>query len=90
MDRLDKWSRDLGRIDKKMMFLFESRMDIVRRSAEYKKRHGLKIDKDHEGNIVEKTTRGACDAEIIEYTEGLLAYLHNAAKKYQCCVIKRI
>lgn len=90
MDSIEKWSRDIDRIDRKIIFLFENRMDIIRRSAEYKKRHGLKTDKRYDGNVVEKTTTGVCDAEIIEYAEGLLLYLNSAANKYQCYIIKRI
>lgn len=58
MDRLDKWSRDIYRIDRKIIVLYEHHMNIIRRSAEYKKRNGLKIDKKFKDEIIEKVTTG--------------------------------
>jgi chorismate mutase len=89
MDSLEKWSRDIDVIDNKILTLFEQRMGLVRKSAEYKKKHGLKPDKKSEGGVTEKVTKGSCDADSLVYAEGLFTYLHNASVKYECGIMKR-
>ena len=90
MDTLERWSRKIDRMDENMIALFEQRMAIVKRSAEYRKRHGLKADNGrNDSDIVDKVTRSSCDAEVIEYTEGLIMYLQNTSKEYQRSIMKR-
>jgi chorismate mutase len=88
MDPLTRWSRETDKIDYKILKLFERRMVFVRRSAEYKKKHGLKLDKKSEDGVIEKVTKGSCDANVLLYTEGLFNYMHKASLNYQCNIIK--
>lgn len=89
MDTLNRWQKKIDKIDVNILMLFEQRMGILRRSAQYKKRHGIKLDKKSDGGVIEKVTKNACDTEVIAYTEGLFDYLHNVSLKYQCGVMKK-
>ncbi|MGI5848773.1 MAG: chorismate mutase [Christensenellales bacterium] len=87
---LDNLTHRIDLIDKKIVELFEKRMDIVKKIAVYKKKHGLKIEKkQYDSDIIDKVTSRACDTEIIGYTEGLMIYLDTVSKKYQCRVVRQ-
>ena len=90
MDTLERLTLYTDRIDIKIIVLFEKRMGLVKKAAEYKKKHGLKIDsKKHDKEIIDKVTDNICDAEFIQYTEELIICLLSASKKFQCRYLKR-
>lgn len=84
MDTLDKWKNEADGIDKKIAALFAKRLDIVKKSAEYMKRHGIKAD--NRGRSIEKSDAG--DSETAEYLEGLKTYIVNAAGRYHIKIMK--
>lgn len=90
MDKLKPYKSKIDSIDAKMIALFEHRMSFVKEEAQYKAKHDIKPDKKiQSSHIVEVVTSNACDTQVIEYTEGLLLYLYDAAKKYQHRIVKR-
>lgn len=89
MDSLDKWMNEIDYIDDRILDLFAKRMDIVKRSAEYKKRHGFKKDNKVHDNAVKKKVKNETDPEIANYAEELIINLFNASNKYEQCIMKQ-
>ncbi len=90
MDKLKSYVRNIDIIDAKIINLFEQRMSLTKKAAEYKAKAGIKRDKKINSlQIVDKVTSNACDTQVIEYTEGLVMYLYNASRQYSRCLIKR-
>ncbi|MDD5017659.1 MAG: chorismate mutase [Eubacteriales bacterium] len=88
MDTLDRLAKMAGRLDERIIGLFEKRMSLTREAAGYKKKHGIRADKKKAdiGGIVTDT---ACDIEVIEYTEGLIMYIHAVSKKLESKILKK-
>jgi len=89
MDALDRWQKRIDKIDEKILALFERRMQIVKLTARYKKRHGLKPDK-KSGGAAEKAAKNARDAGVTAYAEGLYNFLRDASQRYQLDVMKKV
>ena len=89
MDSLDKWMNEIDYIDDKILDLFEKRMEIVRKSAEYKKRHGFKKDNKAHENDIRKKVKEDTDSEIAGYAEDLVVCMLNASSRYEQRIIKQ-
>ena len=85
----EKYQRKIDELDYKIVRLFEQRMCLMKKTAQYYNQHDLekKIKVRRKPlPIVEKTTSSACDTEVIAYTEGLMIFMLTAAEKFfkQC------
>lgn len=89
MDSLDKWMNELGCIDDRILSLFEKRMDIVRNSAEYKKRHGFRKDNKAYGAGIKKKARDGTGPEISAYAEELIKCLLSVSNRYELRIMKQ-
>ncbi len=89
MDSLDKWMNEIDCIDERILGLFEKRMDIVRDSAEYKKRHGFKKDNKAHGGDIKNKVKDRAAPEISEYAEELVKCLLNISSKYEQRIMKQ-
>lgn len=89
MDSLDKWMNELDFIDDRILGLFEKRMDIVRSSAEYKKRHGFRKDSKAHYTDIKENVKNKTDPEISAYAEELITCLYNTSNRYETRIIKQ-
>lgn len=71
-------------IENAMVALLEKRMQLIADAAAYKWRYGLmKLSKKEEENLAVKAAALACRIDLVEYTEGLVRYLNDTAKRYE-------
>ena len=81
---LDKYRKKVDKIDKKLIKLFEKRMDVARCVGEYKKENNLEIlDTAREKEILENRVMLTKNSEYKEYTSEFLESLMNVSKKLQ-------
>lgn len=77
-DRIDE-------IDKKLMELFQERMNVVVEVAKYKKENNLPIfNKEREDEVVKKNVQRLTNQELNGYAETMLHCLMDVSKEYQC------
>lgn len=85
MDNQEKYQNKIDELDYKIVRLFEKRMCIMKKLAEYHKMHDLEPRRKRRKEplpIVEKTTETACDTEVIAYTEGLMIFMLTAGENF--------
>ena len=81
---LDKYRKKVDKIDKKLIKLFEKRMDVARCVGEYKKENNLEIlDTAREKEILENRVMLTKNSEYKEYTSEFFESLMNVSKKLQ-------
>ncbi|MBO5734389.1 MAG: chorismate mutase [Clostridia bacterium] len=81
---LKKYRKKIDKIDKKLIKLFEKRMDVARCVGEYKKENNLEIlDTAREKEILENRVMLTKNSEYKEYTSEFLESLMNVSKKLQ-------
>lgn len=84
MDNLDCYRSQVDEIDKQMINLFEERMNMVLKIAEYKKNNNLPIfHKDREKEVIEKNVNRLQNKELEKYTAKFIQDLMNVSKEYQ-------
>lgn len=89
-DALKQFARRLDRMDRKIISLFEKRMYIVKKATQYEKKHNIKPSKKClDCDAVDMVTSGACDIEVMKYTERLMLNITDASKRYQRELIKK-
>lgn len=81
---IGKIVRRADELEKRMVALLEKRMELIARAAAYKWRFGLmKYKKKEEENPAGKAAVLSCSIDLVEYTEGLVKYLDDTAKRYE-------
>lgn len=71
---MDEIRKEIDAVDREMVELFEKRLDLVYRVAEYKfKNHGEIFDPEREKAIIKKNTQYLRNEN---YTEAYVAFLH--------------
>lgn len=84
MDDLDYYRSQVDEIDKQMIKLFEERMNMVLKIAEYKNNNNLPIfHKDREKEVIEKNVNRLQNKELEKYTVKFIKDLMNVSKEYQ-------
>ncbi|MDD2268067.1 MAG: prephenate dehydratase [Eubacteriales bacterium] len=80
---LDKYRQEIDQTDDKIKQLFEERMDIAVKIAEYKKTNGLPVlNRTREREIIGRVTAGESD-ELAGYTKLLFTTLFDLSRSYQ-------
>lgn len=75
----------IDEIDKKLMALFEERMNVVVDVAKYKQKNNLPIfHKDRENEVIKKNVDRIQDEALKSYADKLLHYMMDLSKDYQC------
>lgn len=83
-DKLAKCRKEIDRIDRELMKLFEERMNVVLNVARYKKENNMEIfHKDREDQVIEKNLRRVENKELLPYAEEMLHALMDISKEYQ-------
>jgi len=81
---LNKYRKKIDKIDKKLIKLFEKRMDVVKSLGEYKKENNLEIiDIEREKEILKNRVMLTKKAEYKEYTLEFFESLMKVSKKLQ-------
>lgn len=84
MKDLDYCRKRIDEIDKKLIELFEERMNIVLDVARYKKANNLPIfNKQREDEVIEKNVARVKTPELKAHTEKMLYSLMDISKEYQ-------
>lgn len=74
----------INEIDKKMVELFEERINAVKDVLKYKKEHNLPVfDEKRELELIEKNISMLSDSKLKEYYLIFLKGVMDASKKYQ-------
>ncbi|SHJ88377.1 chorismate mutase [Clostridium cavendishii DSM 21758] len=84
MEDLDWYRQNIDEIDKELVELFEKRMSMVLKVAEYKKKNNIEIfHKDREIQVIEKNVNRLKDSDLSSYTTRFFQTLMNLSKEYQ-------
>lgn len=90
MENIDYCRNRIDEIDKKLIELFEERMEIVLDVAKYKEANNLPIfNKEREDDVIRKNVARVKNEELKSYTEDMLHSLMDISKEYQCEKLKR-
>lgn len=85
MDNLNECRIKIDEIDKKLMALFEERMNVVVNVAKYKQKNNLPIfHKDRENEVIKKNVGRIEQEDLKPYADKLLHYMMDLSKDYQC------
>ena len=91
MSELDDCRVEINKIDKEMAKLFEERMTVSKKIAEYKLSHALPIlDENREREVIEKNSNLVENEIIREYYINFLKNNMELSKQYQSRVLKGI
>ncbi|MGV1059669.1 chorismate mutase [Clostridium perfringens] len=83
-DKLAQCRKEIDRIDRELMKLFEERMSVVLEVARYKKENNMAIfHKDREKQVIEKNLSLVENKELLPYVEEMLHALMDISKEYQ-------
>ena len=83
-DKLAQCRKEIDRIDRELMKLFEERMNVVLEVARYKKENNMAIfHKDREKQVIEKNLSLVENKELLPYAEEMLHALMDISKEYQ-------
>ena len=84
MSLIDEARKEINDIDKKMLDLFELRMEAVKKVLEYKKKNKLQIlDEKRENEIIQKNLEMLNNKSFEEYYLIFLKGVFDSSKKYQ-------
>lgn len=85
MDGLDGWRSKIDEIDKKIIELFEERMELVKNIGRYKEENNLPIfNEDRERKVIEKNILYIKNDSLKTYGEKLIQSIMDISKEYQC------
>lgn len=91
MSELDDYRVEINKIDKEMAKLFEERMNVSKKVAEFKLKHALPIlDENREKQVIEINSKLVDDETIREYYINFLKNNMDLSKQYQSRVLKGI
>jgi len=84
MESLDDYRKSIDELDKEITELFEKRMDIVLKVAEYKKKNGVPIfDKSRESEVIQKNIGYLKNEDYIEETRRFFTRLMETARELE-------
>lgn len=83
-DNLDDLRREIDKLDKNIVQLFEERMNLVEKVSEYKKENQIGIlDSNREEELIAKNINYLKDKELELYLKEFYIHLMNISKAYQ-------
>ena len=89
MTELENIRSDINSIDKQMAELFEKRMNLVKKVAQYKISTNIPIfDAQREQNVIEKNSAYISDENIKEYYNSFILSVMEISKEYQKMIIE--
>ena len=81
---LDKLRQEIDEIDRELVDLFEKRIDIVSKVADYKRKHGISVlDQKREDNLIEKNISYLKNQKLAIDTERFFRALMEISRDYQ-------
>lgn len=81
---LEEYRKEIDPIDKRILVLFESRLDISKKVATYKHERGLEIFyPSREKLVIEKWKKGVSNEEYSNYAEDLIRKIMDISKDLQ-------
>lgn len=84
MNNLDYLRNEIDKIDSEMIKLFEKRMEVVYKVAEYKKKNSMDIlDKNREENVIETRLKKLKNKSIEKETEIFLKEIMKISRNFQ-------
>lgn len=85
---LDKYRRQIDKIDNKFVKLFEKRMDVSKKVGEYKKEHGMQIFvAEREKAILKKRTSQIVNQEYKKYAADFFENLMRISRNLQSKIV---
>jgi len=83
-DLLEEYRKEIDSIDKRILGLFESRLDISKKVAAYKHKHGLEIfHPSREKLVIERWKKEVSNEEYSKYAEDLIRKIMDISKDLQ-------
>ncbi|HHV72811.1 MAG TPA: prephenate dehydratase [Clostridia bacterium] len=84
MTCLEELRGKIDEIDRKLGELFEQRMELVEKIAEYKRQNGLPVlDREREKAVIEKNISRLKKKKLVEETEDFFSNLMRISREYQ-------
>ena len=84
MEDITRYRDTIDKIDDQMAGLFEERMNVCRKIAEYKKEHGLSVwDEKREQDILQRNTKSIKSPELEEYYVNFMKDTLTISSRYQ-------
>lgn len=84
MEGLDDYRKNIDELDKEITELFEKRMDVVLKVAEYKKKNGVPIfDRNRENQVIEKNIGYLKNKDYTEETRKFFIRLMEIARELE-------
>lgn len=89
MLQIDSYRKSIEEIDKQVAELFQERMNVVSKIAEYKKINNLPIfDNDRELILIKKNRQYIDNPALVEYYEKIFKMFLEVSKQYQEEILK--
>lgn len=89
MENLDTLRNIIDEIDKKMMSLFEERMDVARRVGEYKIKNNLPVlNAGREEIVIENSVRNLENKDMAKYAKQFMKDVMKISRQYQKDIAK--
>jgi len=87
---LEKYRKQIDKIDNKLIKLFEKRMDVAKKVGEYKKENGMEIFcPDREKSIIEKRTNQTKNADYKRYSAEFFESLMRISRRLQGKILNK-
>ena len=89
MLQIDSYRKSIEEIDKQVAELFQERMNVVSKIAEYKKINNLPIfDNERELILIKKNRQYIDNPALVEYYEKIFKMFLEVSKQYQEEILK--
>lgn len=86
---LEAYRNEIDEIDNELIKLFEKRMDIVKKVAQYKLENNIEILNDEREKKILEKIKNKSSEEYEKHVKQLFVNIMDISKQYQCEIIKK-
>lgn len=87
---IDTFRKEIDKIDKKIIKLFEQRMNVVGEIVQYKINNNLQVlDSSRENMVIEKNSKLIKDEKYLPFYQEFIKNLMEVSKAYQVEIINK-
>ncbi|MBU5306202.1 chorismate mutase [Clostridioides mangenotii] len=84
MDKLNVYRKEIDKIDKELVGLFEKRLEVVSKVARYKKENNLPVYyEDREKVVIQKVEENIVNKDYLDEANKFFKYIMEISKSFQ-------
>lgn len=84
MDKLNVYRKEIDKIDKELVSLFEKRLEVVSKVARYKKENNLPVYyEDREKVVIQKVEENIVNKDYLDEANKFFKYIMEISKSFQ-------